>query len=68
MKRHVVIQDAAPLPEKIVSDTELFPSRFNVYGVYREGKILWNLRAVCLKSPATRIFLSQTRNKLTYCN
>ena len=40
-KRHIVVQDAEPLPLFVDSTTELHPSRFNVYGVYPGDMNTW---------------------------
>ncbi|WP_224981280.1 DEAD/DEAH box helicase [Geomonas agri] len=40
-KRHVEVQDADPIPERICSDTQLDCSRLNVYGVYPSDLNPW---------------------------
>jgi len=40
-KRHVEVQDADSIPEKISSDTQLAGSRLNVYGVYPSDLNPW---------------------------
>lgn len=42
-KRHIEVQDADPIPNQIMSTTELHPSRFNVYGVYPDDINSWEL-------------------------
>lgn len=40
-KRHVEVQDADPIPEKIISDIPLPGSRLNVYGIYPSDLNPW---------------------------
>jgi len=42
-KRHITVNDAATLPEEIITGSPLQPSRFNFYKVYPEDLNTWEL-------------------------